>query len=312
MTQGKIPRAEYPGCSRDDCVGYNQQIPEVMIGSIFFRHPEILLHSLSQMNDGYAGKVAGRSSGLMVLLQKLYIRLFGIPEIGFQVRSMYFRRAVREISQNVTPKKILDVGSGIGSYVFELAHLFPEASVDGWEIDPRKLSFTKKFAKELKVSNVSFSFGDITKKPKVKAEYDVVLTVDVLEHIGEYKTALANMYQVLKPGGLLYIHTPAEHQKRFFRSFESWEHEDHVREGFDAATLAQDLKKLGFSDVRVTRTFGFFGSLAWEVNHLLLQKSFVLAGFLYPLLYVISRLDGMIINKKGLCVSVIARKKNRV
>lgn len=283
-----------------------------MTGSIFFRHPEILLHSLSQMNDGYEGKVTARSFGLIVFLQKLYVLIFGIPEIGFQVRSMYFQKAIHKITEAMNPQRILDVGSGIGSYVFELSRQFPSSRVDGWEIDRKKLAFSRKFADEQAFRNVSFSFGDITHKPPVRAYYDVVLTVDVLEHISDYKKALTHMHQVLKPGGFLYIHTPQQNQKRFFRLFDTWEHEDHVREGFNPHSLRKEMEKIGFRDVTVRNTFGFFGSLTWEMNHMLLSKSFVLAGLLYPLLYMASRLDGLVNNKKGLCISVIARKKHRV
>lgn len=283
-----------------------------MIGSIFFRHPEILLHSLSQMNDGYDGRVVARSSGFFVFLQKLYVLIFGIPEIGFQVRSMYFQKAIHKIAHVMNPKRVLDVGSGIGSYVFELSRQFPSSKIDGWEIDKKKLSFSRKFAEEQRFRNVSFAFGDITHKPRIRIYYDVVLTVDVLEHISDYKKALSHMHQVLKPGGFLFIHTPQEHQKRFFRLFDTWEHNDHVREGFSPDILKSDLRNIGFTEIEMVHTFGFFGSLTWELNHMLLSKSFVLAGMLYPLLYMVSRLDGLVSNKKGLCLSVVARKKHRV
>lgn len=280
-----------------------------MIGSMFYRHPEILLQSLSDMNESYQRNARSGSARIMSVLHQIYIRVFGIPEIGFQVRSMYFQQAVDKIRAGDIPESILDVGSGIGSYVFELSKLFPSASVDGWEIDRNKLAFAKKFADELGMSNVRFSYGDITKMSKVHARYNFVLTVDVLEHIDDYTSALRHMYQVLKPGGYLYIHTPSQHQRRFFRVFRSWEHEDHVREGFDPETFGRDLKKVGFSDIHIRHSFGPIGSLAWELNHLLLARSFVLAGVFYPFLYLLSRCDVLLPNTRGLCISVIARKR---
>ena len=280
-----------------------------MIGSMFYHHPEILLQSLTDMNESYQKNTRSGSERIISVLQRVYIRVFGIPEIGFQVRSMYFQQAVDKISAGAPPGSILDVGSGIGSYVFELSKMFPLAAVDGWEIDRNKLTFAKKFADELGIKNVSFSYGDVTKKPKVRARYDFVLTVDVLEHVEDYRSALRHMNQVIKPGGHLYIHTPAHHQRRFFRVFRSWEHEDHVREGFDPEIFGRDLKKAGFSDIHIRHSFGPIGSLAWELNHLLLAKSFVLAGIFYPFLYLLSRCDALVPNRRGLCISVIARKR---
>lgn len=283
-----------------------------MIGSIYSKHPEILLHSLSQMNDGYSGATARSKRGLFVFIERLYIRIFGIPEIGFQVRSMHFQNALRRMFRKEAPKHILDVGSGIGSYVFELSRMFPSSHVDGWEIDRQKLAFTQKFSKEIQAENVTFIYGDITNKPSIVSRYDVIINIDVLEHITDYKKAIAHMHLLLKPGGYLYIHTPQIDQKRFFGFFDSWEHEDHVREGFNPDVFSKDLKKLGFDKVELSHSFGWFGSLAWELNHLFLSKSFVVAGLLYPLLFLISRLDGQTKNKRGLCISVIARKKNRI
>lgn len=260
------------------------------------------------MNEEYAGATAMGRRGIMAFLETMYIRVFGIPEIGFQVRAMYFCRALDGMGPSFGPSRILDVGSGIGGYVFELARRYPESRIDGWEIDRKKLSFTGRFAAELGVSNVRFSYGDITDKPKKTRQYDFVYSVDVLEHITDYRSALRHMYALLKPGGRLYLHTPAEHQKRFFRKFDTWEHEDHVREGFDPGTLTRDLKKCGFRSVHATHSFGFFGSLAWELNHMSLSRGFVLAAFLYPFLYLMARLDAITENRSGLCIAVTARK----
>lgn len=282
-----------------------------MIGSLYFRHPEILLESLSQMNDSYTQNAKKPAKGLMRNLQQLYIFLFGIPEIGFQVRSMYYRWALSVVKRHIAPKRVLDAGSGIGNYVFDMARMFPGVHADGWEIDRRKMQFAQRFSTELKITNAHFSYGDITKKPNIAGAYDFVVNVDVLEHIKEYKKALANIHLLLKPGGYLFVHTPQENQKRFFRQFETWEHDDHVREGFKPDVLRRDLERIGFDVIAVRNSFGFFGSLAWELNHLLLGRHMMLAGLLYPLLYVFASLDPVVRNNSGLCVAILARKKKK-
>jgi 2-polyprenyl-3-methyl-5-hydroxy-6-metoxy-1,4-benzoquinol methylase len=282
-----------------------------MIGSLYYRHPEILLESLSQMNDSYTKNAKKSSNKLMRLMQQFYIFLFGIPEIGFQVRSMYYRWALGEVIKHAQPKKVLDAGSGIGNYVFDMARGLFGVEADGWEIDRRKLQFAKDFADELKITNAHFSYGDITKKPKIVGAYDFVVNVDVLEHVKEYKKALTHLYVSLKPGGYLFIHTPQAHQKRFFRQFETWEHEDHVREGFEPDALRRDLERIGFEVLAVRNSFGFFGSLAWELNHLLLGRHMILAGLLYPFLYVLALLDPTVRNSRGLCFAILARKKDK-
>lgn len=75
------------------------------------------MQSLQEMNPIYR-----KQPRLLPLqqLQSIYVRLFGIPEIGFQIRSLNFQKLLDKIS-SITPKMILDAGSGIGVYVFYLA-----------------------------------------------------------------------------------------------------------------------------------------------------------------------------------------------
>jgi len=201
------------------------------------------------------------------------------------------------------------VGSGIGHYVYESSRMFPDAHVTGWEIDRKKLAFAKGFIREKKLDRMSFAYGDITKKPAKGNQFDLVINIDVLEHIRDYKKALRHMYLLLRRGGRVYIHVPQINQKRIFKALKSWEHEDHEREGFSPDAFRRDLERTGFSVEDMGHTFGFPGSLAWELNHMLLKKSMMLAGLAYPFLYLLSVFDPLIQKQSGLCMYVVARKK---
>jgi 2-polyprenyl-3-methyl-5-hydroxy-6-metoxy-1,4-benzoquinol methylase len=279
-----------------------------MFGSEYSKHPEILFDSFRDMGDDYKKKVNKQNRiNLFIVLQKIYIRIFGIPEIGFQVRSMFFKKILSE-KMKIKPKKILDAGSGIGINSFWLSRTFSDSQITGWEIDKNKLEFSKKFTKELNIKNVEFAYQDISKKIKKKMNYDLIINTDVLEHINDYKGVLKNFYAQLSKNGYLYIHTPQINQKRIIGFFEKWQHEDHVREGFEPKILKSDLEKLGFKIVVVQETFGYFGKLAWELNHLTLMKSFVLAGLFFPFFYCLAKFDLLFDNKEGLGIAILARK----
>src|SRR3989344_1236120 len=124
-----------------------------MFGREYFRKPEILLSSFSQMHGSY--KKIGKKSGNR-LLQQIYLKIFGIPEIGFQIRSLHFERAVDEKLKNKKFKNILDAGSGIGTYSFYLAKKFNNADVFGGDIDFEKIEASKDFAQVLDLRNVRF------------------------------------------------------------------------------------------------------------------------------------------------------------
>jgi 2-polyprenyl-3-methyl-5-hydroxy-6-metoxy-1,4-benzoquinol methylase len=278
-----------------------------MFGSEYANHINILRTSFGEMKDEYKKKIKKDQFRLIDFLQKIYIRIFGIPEVGFQIRGMYFKNTLQKYS--LKPKNILDAGCGIGAYSFYLAKNFPKVKIDGEELDKNKINFCKTFARELDLKNLNFFYGNLTKEnTRRKKNYDLIINIDVLEHVKEYKKTLKTFYNSLKKGGYLYIHVPQPNQERIFKSLKKWEHEDHAHEGFKIIKFNKELKGMGFKIIDLRETFGFFGKLAWELNHILLAKSFVTAAAFYPFLFLIAKLDLFVENKKGLGFLLLAQK----
>lgn len=280
-----------------------------MFGKEYHNNPQILMSSLGEMSSSYNKKVKkAKSNFFMEFLYKLYIFVLGIPEIGFQVRSLYFDDIIKKLKGKKI-NSVLDAGSGIGMYSFLLAKKYPKANIIGGDIDLEKINFSTDFAKKLELHNISFIYQDITKKVTKKNLYDLIICIDVLEHIENYKNVFKNFSTLLAPGGYLYIHTPQPNQKRIFKQLKNWSHEGHVHEGYTPDDLENELKKLGFTIIEKRETFGFFGKLAWELNHIIMKKSFFLSGISFPLLYLISKFDLSIRNKNGLGTALLARHK---
>lgn len=256
------------------------------------------------MNDKY--KKIGRQSNNNPLAG-LYIGLFGIPEIGFQLRSLYFNSIINKNIGRKNLKTILDAGSGIGTYTFWLAKKFPKAKIVGGDLDKEKIEFSREFADSNNIENTSFKIFDVTKSQS-NEKYDLIVNIDVLEHIEDYKRVLKNFHKLLGKGGYLYIHTPQPNQMRIFKSFKKWAHEDHLHEGYTPEELSGELKKLGFKIIDLRETFGITGKLAWELNHMSFKKGFAVAGITYPLTYLIGLTDLLKKNRKGLGTAILARK----
>lgn len=280
-----------------------------MFGREYANHLDVLIQSFEQINENYQNKIKkGEKASLVEKLKRFYISLFGIPEIGFQIRSLYFKKILTSHGFEEDFKSILDAGCGIGAYTFLLARMFKKAIITGGEIDKLKLKNCEILADELDINNATFTYFDITKKQNT-AKYNLIVNVDVLEHIDHYELALENFSNLLKKGGYLYIHAPQPNQKRIFNSLGKWHHDDHVREGITKNELENNLKKLGFKIITSKETFGFFGKLAWEINHITLSKNFVLAGIIFPFLYPLTLLDLLWKNKNGLGIAVFSQKK---
>lgn len=278
-----------------------------MFGSTYAKHPEVLMRSFQGMKESYRKVYIPSKKSMMQILQIWYLRMFGVPEIGFQLRALHFAKALKKISLKRTAS-VLDAGSGIGCYTLEFARQHPKSIVEGWDLDKNDVAASRLISRERNISNAIFSVRNLTRVPQKKKKYDFIFTIDVLEHIRAYKNVLGHFHTLLKSGGYLYIHVPQIHQKRFFKCFETWSHEEHFREGFPQLEMKKDLQRAGFQIVDSWNTFGAFGSLSWELNHLLLSKSFILAGISFPFLYVLAIIDTYILNRKGLAAVYIVKK----
>lgn len=276
-----------------------------MFGKEYAKHLGVLIQSFGEINTRYGKKINANSS--VSFFKKIYVMLFGIPEIGFQIRSIYFKKILTSNLLNKNFKRILDAGSGIGAYTFLLGKTFPKAVITGGDIDKYKLKSCQTMAKELGLKNVEFIYMDAARLEK-KTTYDFIVSIDLLEHIDNYELVLENFFNMLQKNGYLYIHVPQPNQKRIFNSLKKWHHEDHVREGIARKDLENSFEKLGFKIIVSKETFGFFGKLAWEINHLMLSKSFVLAGITFPFLFILGNLDLLLKNKDGLGIVILVQK----
>ena len=124
-----------------------------------------------------------------------------------------------------TPRRssVLDVGCSTGYLGAWLAQT-RECVVDGVEIDPRDRTIA---AKRLHtVYDVNLENPDSHKQ--IPNRYDVILLMDVLEHVRNPDLMLAQIKQLLKPEGVLIVNVPnvANWQLRFSLLRGRWDYQD--------------------------------------------------------------------------------------
>jgi len=95
---------------------------------------------------------------------------------------------------------ILDVGCGTGAMSQKLA---PFGTVVSADFSPLALSFSKRRG----IGRLVVS--DAVRLPFRDACFDVVIAMDLLEHVEDDQTALCEIHRVLKPGGRLISTVPA-------------------------------------------------------------------------------------------------------
>ena len=96
---------------------------------------------------------------------------------------------------------LLDIGHGTGDFL-ELARKLYDTS--GFEVSP----FAHAHAKQRLGPTVDLALGDGTTLPYPNESYDIVVALDVLEHVDDVDRTLSNVYRVLRSGGSFVMSVP--------------------------------------------------------------------------------------------------------
>ena len=162
-------------------------------------------------------------------LEKAYIALFGIPIVGLRIRA---RNIFSLIPKGKAYDSILDAGSGPGVFSFEMARRYPNARILGIDVLKEAIEACGHIAARIGYHNVRFKQTSIEDLEE-KAAFDLILSVDILEHVEDDRKVLCGLYEAAAPGGALVLHVPA-----LYRRYPVWKKslnfdvETHVRIGY--------------------------------------------------------------------------------
>ena len=131
--------------------------------------------------------------------ERIYARLLGAPANGLRIR---LRRVLP--ATDGKHSTILDAGCGPGVFSFELAKRHPQAQVLGIELEPDLVERANAIAERAGLTNCAFEKGDVTRLD-FDAKFDLVVSVDNLEHVEDDVTAMETLLRALRPGGTLAV-----------------------------------------------------------------------------------------------------------
>lgn len=169
--------------------------------------------------------------------------------------------------------------------------------------------------------------------------FDLLVSIDVHEHLQQPELLAAEFFRVLKQNGRAVVTTPNGNERKLVVRMKRWlgmgnlEY-GHVRTGFDIPDLERLLSVAGLNPVRSASYAKFFTEflellLNWTYVKVLdrrhhtagkgiapssleklkaVKKSYRLYAFLYPFFWLFSRLDGLLFFCRGYAVIVEARK----
>ncbi len=269
---------------------------------IYFAGRE-LANNLSYLkNQGKENDIIVNYPKFLQSIIKVYISIFGIPEIGLQERFNFFQKCLNKVSGRV----FVDAGCGNGINARYVANKFPVSKIYAFDIKNKLINLNRKITPQ---KNVIFMTHDLVKPlSQLKNKIDVLYCIDVLEHIRDYKKALKNFITMIKKNGYLIIHIPLPNQRRWFNFFKTWEHKTHTHQGIEVAELIVFLKENGQKIIKQTGTFGLIGSLLWELNTLSFKYFPVAGAFLFPILRWLLFLDHLVPSKKYNGIGILTQK----
>lgn len=231
------------------------------------------------------------------VLRKLFYRLLDL----LLLRTWHIKKAIREWKKdNKKEVKILDAGSGFGQYSYYLSKQSKTWEILGVDVKTEQIEDCNKFFASIgKADQVKFEYADLTKYTKENC-FNLILSVDVMEHILEDVEVFKNFYKSLKPGGLLLISTPSDQGGSDVHDEDDHSFiDEHVRDGYNMKEIEDKLKSAGFSKVEAKYSYGTPGKISWKLSMkypILMLNASKLFFVILPIYYIITYPLAFILN----------------
>ena len=206
------------------------------------------------------GKVFNQSPWLRILFYKMLDLLL--------LRSWHVRRELK-ILKTSRPHKlnILDAGSGFGQYTWFMQSLFRKAAILAVDVKAEQVADCNAFFTRMGKNKVRFEVADLTLFTW-NDHFDLILSVDVMEHIEEDVKVFRNFYDSLTQEGILLISTPSDQGGSDVHDHDHGESfiDEHVRDGYGMDEIREKLRMAGFSRTEARYTYGKPGQLGWRLS----------------------------------------------
>ena len=236
------------------------------------------------------GKVFNKTPFLRILFYKLLDLLL--------LRAWHVRKEIRSWAGKSQPDQgknqrfILDAGSGFGQYTYFLTGLSTRWFVDAVDVKDEQIADCNAFFTRINRKNVLFEKADLTQFSKPD-RFDLILSVDVMEHIADDEAVFRNFYDSLTQQGLLLISTPSDQGGSDVHDHEEGESfiDEHVRDGYNIRDIQDKLHRAGFMKTEARFTYGTPGKIAWLLSMkypILMLNATKLFFIVLPLYYLLT------------------------
>jgi len=249
------------------------------------------------------------------LLRRLFYTILGVAFL----REWHVKRELRRVHGLLSLRTMFDAGTGFGQYTYYCGRRFNLQSILAVDVKEEYIADLRAFIQSMGWPHVRCAVEDLT-SPQHTNAFDVILSVDVMEHIEDDLAVFRHFQQALRPGGVVIVNTPSTlgGSDAHAPGDESFI-EEHARIGYDPDELARKLEAAGLHVERRQFTYGPVGTIAWRLG---IKWPMRLLGvtkvffFLLPLYYLVTFpitlllmcIDYAFIPKRGSGLLFTARK----
>jgi len=163
------------------------------------------------MDEGERAEIDKQYQGAAEGVKQFYTEQFleegptgvkSIEEVEGMVSPVRLQFLVDYLKEHTDIKTVVDFGSDVGQYIFNLAKQFPTVHFTGVEVVPEKVELAKRLNK---YSNVNFVVGDENSTP---GQYDCLVAFEILEHFRQPWAVVRKVEKWVKEGGHVLISVP--------------------------------------------------------------------------------------------------------
>jgi len=205
------------------------------------------------------------------------LRNFGFKK-SYILKDLFFKKKLGELEIS-HGMKVLDVGCGQGVFLNRLVKSCKAKGV-GVDIVPEIIGEAKRVSK-----GGEFIVADATNLPFPSNGFDVVISLDTLEHINNQSKAMREMVRVLKDSGVLFIYTLSKKRNFTFNQlkfnfFKFWGLNLHQKSGHQPRLFLEEEKIRDFAKknkIKILSILPFHSFFTNLFDFILLTKFFLFA-----------------------------------
>jgi len=203
-------------------------------------------------------------------LQKIFGNLFNVIK-GYTLCTDRYIWLKKNLPHTLNGEKLLDVGCGSGAFTIKAAQLGYYSEGLSWDEVNQNKAISR--SKLLRVNDrTSFPLGDARKLNEfyTNNSFDFIINFENIEHILDDRKLFKDIFNILKPGGILLLTTPYYFYKPMSKNdsgpFLQIEDGGHVRRGYTKSMLYELSVNTGFRVEKINFCSGFASQVVTKIQ----------------------------------------------